>query len=82
MRCNGSASSLIDRDVPLQRPASESNPEGEEESTTPRLLRLLRAVFYLQVAEVVGLCGISFIHNREHYREFEFSTQFTREISF
>ena len=33
-----------------------------------RLAWLLKALFYLQVVEVVGLCGISFIHNREHYR--------------
>lgn len=29
--------------------------------------RLLNCCFYLQIVEIVGLCGISFIHNREHY---------------
>ena len=35
-----------------------------------RLTRLLKALYYLQIVEVLGLCGISFIHNREHYREY------------
>jgi hypothetical protein len=37
--------------------------------TAGQLVRLLKAVYYLQVMEIVGLCGISFIHNREHYRK-------------
>lgn len=36
---------------------------------TRLLNRLLKAVYVLQIVEIVGLCGISFIHNREHYRE-------------
>eukprot|EP00094_Tigriopus_californicus_P006057 TCALIF_05833-PA protein Name:"Similar to CG7990 Post-GPI attachment to proteins factor 2-like (Drosophila melanogaster)" AED:0.06 eAED:0.06 QI:0/0.75/0.8/1/0.75/0.8/5/515/362 len=31
------------------------------------LSKLVRGVFYAQLVEMVGLCGISFIHNREHY---------------
>ena len=33
------------------------------------LAMLLKAVYYLQLVEIVGLCGISFVHNREHYRK-------------
>ena len=40
-----------------------------DEEKAKSLARGLRFVFLLQVAETVGLCGISFIHNREHYRE-------------
>lgn len=32
------------------------------------LAKLLKGCYYLQICEIVGLCGISFIHNREHYR--------------
>ena len=34
------------------------------------LTKLLKCCYYLQVSEVVGLCAISFVHNREHYREY------------
>ena len=34
-----------------------------------RLTSLLNYCFYLQIAEIAGLCLISFVHNREHYRE-------------
>ena len=33
------------------------------------MAKMLGALYYLQIAEIVGLCGISFIHNREHYRK-------------
>ena len=33
------------------------------------LAKLLHWCFYLQIVEIVGLCGISFVHNREHYRK-------------
>ena len=35
-----------------------------------RLAKLLKAIYYLQLVEIVGLVLISFIHNREHYREY------------
>lgn len=31
------------------------------------LNKLLKGCYYLQICEIIGLCGISFIHNREHY---------------
>ena len=34
-----------------------------------KLKSLLTYCFYLQIAEIAGLCLISFVHNREHYRE-------------
>ena len=34
------------------------------------LTKLLKCCYYLQVTEIVGLCAISFVHNREHYREY------------
>ena len=34
------------------------------------LTKLLKCSYYLQVSEVVGLCVISFVHNREHYRKY------------
>ena len=36
-----------------------------------RLAKLLKAIYYLQLVEIVGLVLISFIHNREHYREYK-----------
>ena len=33
------------------------------------LTKLLKMVYYLQILEIIGLCGISFIHNRENYRK-------------
>ena len=33
------------------------------------LNKLLKGCYYLQICEIIGLCGISFIHNREHYRK-------------
>ena len=33
------------------------------------LAKLLQWCFYLQIVEIAGLCGISFVHNREHYRK-------------
>ena len=35
------------------------------------LTKLLKCCYYLQVSEVVGLCVISFVHNREHYRKYK-----------
>jgi len=32
-----------------------------------RLTKLLGYCFYLQIMEIIGLCLISFVHNREHY---------------
>ena len=37
-----------------------------------RLAKLLKAIYYLQLVEIVGLVLISFIHNREHYREYTY----------
>lgn len=31
--------------------------------------KLLKCCYYLQICEVGGLCAISFVHNREHYRK-------------
>lgn len=31
------------------------------------LTKLLKCCYYLQLSEVLGLCVISFVHNREHY---------------
>jgi hypothetical protein len=42
----------------------------EENKTSPLVqlvAKLLKSIYYLQMVEIVGLCGISFIHNREHY---------------
>ena len=36
------------------------------------LNKLLKGCYYLQICEIIGLCGISFIHNREHYRKSTF----------
>jgi len=33
------------------------------------LAKLLGWCFYLQISEIIGLCGISFVHNWEHYRK-------------
>ena len=33
------------------------------------MAKLLQWCFYLQIVEIAGLCGISFVHNREHYRK-------------
>ena len=33
--------------------------------------KLLKCCYYLQICEVGGLCAISFVHNREHYRKQE-----------
>ena len=33
------------------------------------LKKMLKGCYYLQICEIIGLCGISFIHNREHYRK-------------
>ena len=35
-----------------------------------KLSSLLNYCFYLQIAEIAGLCLISFVHNREHYRKY------------
>ena len=35
-----------------------------------RLTSLLNYCFYLQIVEILSLCTISFIHNREHYRKY------------
>ena len=45
-------------------PASDSS-----SGAVARLASLLKAIYYLQLVEVLGLVLISFIHNREHYRE-------------
>jgi len=37
------------------------------------LANLLKWCFYLQITEIIGLCGISFVHNWEHYRELIFA---------
>ena len=39
-----------------------------------RLTKLLGYCFYLQIMEIIGLCLISFVHNREHYRKFSKSS--------
>ncbi len=64
--CGSTSSSLIKSEE-----TSETAPEeAHKRSEKARLLStLLKAVYHLQVLEIVGLCGISFIHNREHYRK-------------
>ena len=36
-----------------------------------KLTSLLNYCFYLQIIEILSLCTISFIHNREHYRKYD-----------
>ena len=45
---------------------------GGDDDPVARLAKLLKAIYYLQLVEIVGLVLISFIHNREHYREFRY----------
>ena len=52
------------------RAADDKGSGGDGGKTVDRLRRAMTALFWLQMAEIVGLCGISFVHNREHYREF------------
>ena len=37
-----------------------------------KLTSLLNYCFYLQIIEILSLCTISFIHNREHYRKYSY----------
>ena len=46
--------------------ATATGPSSEAEWLT----KLLKCCYYLQLSEVLGLCVISFVHNREHYREY------------
>ena len=48
--------------------------QAVEDDPTRGLIKLLKIVYYLQIMEIVGLCGISFIHNRENYREYKTTT--------
>jgi len=43
--------------------ATATGPSSEAEWLT----KLLKCCYYLQLSEVLGLCVISFVHNREHY---------------
>ena len=45
------------------------------------LKKMLKGCYYLQICEIIGLCGISFIHNREHYRKCNFNYLLTLEFS-
>lgn len=47
--------------------ACKANKGSNQEEA--ELTRMMKAIFYLQILEIIGLCGISFIHNREHYCE-------------
>jgi hypothetical protein len=46
------------------------------------LAKLLHWCFYLQIVEIAGLCGISFVHNREHYRKKKTINQFYISVAF
>ena len=50
--------------------ADEAAIVQQPEDKAEWLTKLLKCCYYLQVSEVVGLCAISFVHNREHYREY------------
>ena len=50
--------------------AETTSGENNNDRGNALLRKLLDGAFYLQVVEIVGLCSISFVHNREHYREF------------
>ena len=52
--------------------APTENGGGGDDDPVARLAKLLKAIYYLQLVEIVGLVLISFIHNREHYREFRY----------
>lgn len=54
---------LFDDSVSSNGSAKNSN----SEESRVFLKKLLDGAFYLQVVEIVGLCSISFVHNREHY---------------
>jgi len=43
--------------------STATGPSSEAEWLT----KLLKCCYYLQLSEVLGLCVISFVHNREHY---------------
>ena len=50
--------------------AETTSGENNNDKGNALLRKLLDGAFYLQVVEIVGLCSISFVHNREHYREY------------
>ena len=55
--------------IPLKDKVAPERSSSSGDCAVARLARLLKAIYYLQLVEVVGLVLISFIHNREHYRE-------------
>ena len=57
---------------PSKDSATATAPDGDAaDDPVARLAKLLKAIYYLQLVEIVGLVLISFIHNREHYREYK-----------
>ena len=44
-------------------------PSLKTKGSAHKLTSLLNYCFYLQIIEILSLCTISFIHNREHYRK-------------
>ena len=52
--------------------ATAPSDDGGDNDPVARLAKLLKAIYYLQLVEILGLVLISFIHNREHYREFRY----------
>ena len=51
---------------------TENGGGAGDDDPVARLAKLLKAIYYLQLVEIVGLVLISFIHNREHYRELRY----------
>ena len=45
-------------------------PSLPNKGSAHKLTSLLNYCFYLQIVEILSLCTISFIHNREHYRKY------------
>ena len=37
------------------------------------LLRHLRAAYWLYMAEIAALCGVTYVSNRENYREYQWT---------
>jgi len=53
--------------APAGTSEAPGQPVAQPTSKAEWLTKLLKCCYYLQVSEVVGLCAISFVHNREHY---------------
>lgn len=57
---------------PKKSATAPGDGDDDGDDLVARLAKLLKAIYYLQLVEIVGLVLISFIHNREHYREYTY----------